>query len=230
MKLLVDLDIILYTGLFACKDEYYPGLRACDSIVENVLDWFNHPPYELVLSGGSNFRKLLCERYKANRKPESRPKYLYEAREYFKKYWGAVQALGEADDYIASSIDSDSIIISTDKDFKQLGVPIFNPRTWKLSEINNPHYYWWLQMMVGDSTDNVEGLKNPMKSHFTNPPCFTEATASKVLEDLSPGEMKQTVIDLYKQVHNDKWFEAFDRTARLLFLQRRDATEYYNYY
>jgi len=230
VNVLIDLDLLLYKGLFACKDQYYPGLRATDNIINNVLERFDFPEYELVISGQGNFRKDISADYKANRKPENKPKYLYEAKCYYKKYWNAVETTGmEADDYIASSITDDCVICSEDKDFRQLGVPIFNPRTWTLTEITNPEYHFFVQALVGDRADNIPGLTNPEKLHHKNPPCFTEDTAAKVLEGKSVEEMKSTVIDLYKEIHKDEWYVRFDTACRLLYLRRKGKEEYFHW-
>jgi 5'-3' exonuclease len=228
MKLLIDLDIILYKGLWVCKDQYYPGLRACDWIVDRILDRFNYPEFELVISGSGNFRKKISSEYKSNRKPESRPKYLYEAKNYFIKYWNAVLTEGiEADDYIASLHDSCTIIVSNDKDYKQLGGKIYNPFKDELVEITKPEYWFFLQTLIGDSADCVSGLKNPDKLHHKNQPCYTEDTASKLLEDKSPEEMKEIVQEKYKTIYGDGWYERFDTNCRLLWLKRNFADEYF---
>jgi 5'-3' exonuclease len=229
MKLLIDLDILLYKGLFAV-DGYYNGLRATDNIIYNILERFDNPEFELVVSGSGNFRKQISADYKANRKPESRPRYLYESKQYYKRYWNAVETVGEeADDYIASNCDG-GVIVSTDKDFKQVGAPIFNPTKWELTEIENPHYWWWLQTLIGDASDNIPGLKNPEKLHFKKAPNFTEETASKLLVDKSPEEMKSIVQYLYKTIHGDDWYSHYDTNCRLLFLRRKNAQEYWDIY
>jgi DNA polymerase-1 len=230
MRLLIDTDIILYRGLFATVDlGYFAGLRACDNMVSSILDRFQYPEYHLVLTGKGNFRKKIYTDYKANRKPESRPPYLHEAREYFKKYWEAIETEGiEADDWIASNYQEGDVIVSSDKDFKQLPARIYNPSKDELLDVDNPDFYFWLQTLVGDSADNVPGLPNPAKAHHKKQPNFTEDTASEVLKGT---DYKSTVINLYQQVYGEQnWFETFDRNCRLLFLQRKNAKEYYELY
>jgi len=225
VKLLIDADTILYKGLFVCEG-YFAGLRACDNIIYNILDHFDNPPFELVLTGENNFRKKIYPQYKANRKPESRPRYLYDAKRYYLKYWGAVLTDGEeADDYIARNSDG-AIIVADDKDYLQTGTPIFNPRKWELLEGYDPYYYFWLQCLTGDHVDNVPGLPNPAKAHWAKPPCFTDTTAPPLLEGKSKDEMKQTVLDLYREVYGERAFEEFDLRARLLFLRRKDHKDY----
>jgi 5'-3' exonuclease len=220
MVLRTDLDIILYKGLFACKDQYWEGIRACDNIVTSILDRFGNPRYELVISGKGNFRKQISSEYKANRKPESRPKYLYEAKEYFKRYWGAIETVGEeADDYIARSYREGDVIVTSDKDFRQLKAKIYNPWKDELVEITNPEYWFYYQMIVGDSADSIKTL-----------PGYGPKKAEKILANKSPEEMKDAVIETYKDYYKDEWFEKYDTTARLLFLRRANCQEYYECY
>jgi 5'-3' exonuclease len=241
-KLLIDHDLLIYKGLFATQQVikngeevigvrgYFAGLRATDNIVYNILDTFSGSDFELVMTGEGNFRKKLYPEYKSHRKADGRPKYLYEAKSYYKKYWNAVSTTGEeADDYIASNITDNCVVISEDHDYKQLGVPIFNPRTWQITEINNPEFWFWLQCLTGCKSDHVPGLKNPDKLHFKSPPCFTEDTASQLLEGKSPREMKQIVQEKYQVIYGDEWYSRFDLTARLLFLRRKDHKEYYSW-
>jgi rRNA-processing protein FCF1 len=230
MRLLFDLDIIIHTSLHATKDSrFLVQVREADNWVESILEQFNPSDYKFAVSGSNNFRKLISNSYKANRKAEDRPRYLFDVKRYFIKYREAEEAEGEADDLIASWAESGDIIVSSDKDFKQLGITMYNPCSNKLIEIDNPWYWWWQQMLTGDKVDNVEGLKNPDKLHWKSPPNFTPDTADEVLKDKSKDEMKDTVVGLYQAVHGDGWFEHFDRAAQLLWLRREPDKTYLDY-
>jgi 5'-3' exonuclease len=232
MELLIDADNIVFRCLKATEDQsYYSQVRACDFKLDSVLDTFGRPEYKLIFSGSGNFRKILDPSYKANRDPNTRPKYLHDAREYLVKYWGAEVAHGEeADDAIARLQSDETVMVVNDHDYLQVGGKIYNPWKNEMINVTTPEFYFWRQCLTGCKNDNVPGLKNPEKAHFKNPPNFTEDTASKVLEGKSPEEMKETVQNLYKQVMGDEWFARYDLTARLLFLRRKDAVEYYQIY
>lgn len=225
VRLLIDLDVVMYLGLYSGAEGYFPVSRACDNKVSNIIEYFD-TDYKLFLSGDNNFRKGICSTYKSGRPPK--PPYYYEIRNYFIKYWDADVTDGqEADDSIAQSITDGCIICSNDHDFRQLGVTMFDPKKWELKHYGDGTFWFWLQMLTGCTTDKVEGLTNPAKLHHKNPPKFTDATAGEVLRDKSPEQMKQTVIDLYKQIYDEDWFSKFDTTARLIYLRRKDAREYY---
>jgi 5'-3' exonuclease len=217
MKLLIDLDIILYRGLWATKDQgYYAGVRACDSIVNSILDRVDHTDYELILSGQNNFRKQISPEYKANRKPESKPQYLYDTKKYFEKFWKATAAEGEADDLIGIKHDSCTTIISSDKDFFSVGGKIYNPFKDESYNITNPEYHFYYQLIVGDSADNVKTLHG-----------YGPKKAEKILADKSKDEMREAVQNLYREYYGDEWYVRYDTTARLLFIQRGKFREYF---
>lgn len=218
LKALIDLDTVLYRCLFATsKQNYYAQLRACDNSVNAILDNLAPSEYELVLSGGNNFRKKIDPTYKANRKPESRPTYLHDAMKYFTKYWHAVVTDGiEADDYIAINSNGDSVVVSNDKDFNQLGVPIYNWTKGDLFLPEDPMYYWYSQLLTGDAADNVVGIRGigPVK-------------AEKALKHLTNEERLLKVQEFYQQEFGDGWYVKFDINARLLWLKRTYIDEYY---
>lgn len=228
MRLLFDLDIFLYRALWGCKEGYYRQLMTCDYMIEKVMDRLESTDITLFLSGSTNFRYGISSLYKAHRKPESRPEYLWDARNYYKTYWDAVVSDNcEADDTIGLAHGDNSIVVSTDKDMLQLGGLIYNPVKDELVEITNPEYFFYLQMLTGDQADNIIGVRNPDKSHHKNPPNFSEATAKDWLVGKDKEEMKSTVEDLYFTQYGDDWFQVYDTNARLLFLKRADAEEYY---
>jgi 5'-3' exonuclease len=231
MRLLIDLDGILFRCMLATKDQgYYQQLRACYTTVDRIMDKWDNPEYLMALSGTENFRKTIYPEYKANRNPEDRPRYLWEARQYFIKYYGAQVAENmEADDLVAMNVGEDAIVISNDKDYLQVaGAQIYNP--WKDEMIyvddNLAHLSFFTQLLVGDSGDNIPGLKNPQKSHFTKPPNFTKPTATEILQDKTKDEMQSTVIGLYQQVYGDDWFAQYDLIAQLLYLRRGEGSNY----
>jgi hypothetical protein len=224
----IDADIVAYKGLTVCEG-FFAQMRACENYLQSILDFLEPTSYEMVLSGSNNFRKALYPEYKAHRPP--RPPNLYDIRQYFIKYHPTVVTEGqEADDYLASMQDENSIICSSDKDM--LTIPgnhlRIMPKSWEQIYVSEEYadFRFFLQMCTGDSADNVPGLPNPAKSHWTKPPCFTEPTATEILKDKSKAEMQSTVIGLYQQVYGDDWFERYDLTASLLYLRRGEGSNY----
>lgn len=228
MRLLFDCDTIIYKGLYAV-DGYYGGLRACDNIVYRVLDkWGEGWEPSFFLSGPDNFRKKIYPLYKANR--VNRPQYLHDARKYFMKYWGAVFSVGlEADDMLAMNYGEDSVLVVQDKDYYQLdGATLYDPFKDVVTKIDDGAFFFFRQMLTGDKSDNIPGLKNPAKSHFKEPPNFTDVTATELLN--SKQNFKEAVQQLYKDQFGDDWQSIYDRNAQLLFLKRSLNCNYNDYY
>lgn len=230
MKNFLDLDLILYSRLFVTKDQtFYKQIRACEDKVQDVIDYIKADENILVTSGPTNFRYKVDPTYKANRKDTPRPEYLYDARKYFQKYWGAILAVGvEPDDFIATYAGEDDVISTIDKDYGQLDRKIYN---WNKGTIEYGEglKYWWIQMLIGDKADGIPGVPNPSKAHHTKQPCFTEATARELLEGLDLATIKLVVQDIYQQVYPSGWFHEFDTKARLLFLQRKPNDNYFEH-
>lgn len=190
---------------------------------------FNSDDVTLFISGQENFRYEIDPSYKANRKTQQRPEYLYDTKNYYIKYWGAVVSSegNEADDAIGQAhTHEDTVVVSSDKDFFQLGGLIYNPVKDELYDIQNPEYFFWCQMLTGDHADNVPGVKNPAKAHHKNQPNFTDSTAKEFLAGRDKEDMKQMVQDIYFEQYGDDWFKHFDTNARLLFLRRPDKLSY----
>lgn len=229
MRLLIDHDILLYRALWGCKGGYYQQLQTCDYMLEKIMDRLASEDITLIISGDSNFRKEISPAYKANRDPNQRPQYLHDAKKYYVKYWDAVVSEGcEADDVIGMAHDEDSIVVSSDKDMMQLGGLIYNPVKNELYNIQNPWYFFYMQMLTGDKADNIEGIKNPDKAHHKVQPNFTEDTAREVLMGKDCVNSQATVEALYRtQYGKGNWITAYDMNARLLFLKRAAAQEYY---
>lgn len=226
MRLLIDHDILLYRALWGCKEGYYKQLQTCDHMIEKIIDRLESDDITLIMTGPDNFRYALSPSYKANRK--EKPFYLYDAKRYYEKYWGAVVSVGcEADDVIGMAHGEDSIVVSSDKDMYQLGGLIYNPVKDEMYDIENPWYFFYLQMLTGDKADNVQGVKNPEKAHFKDPPNFTEATAKDLLKEKTPMECKAQVVYMYYCQYGNDWPSKFETNAKLLFLKRADAQEYY---
>jgi hypothetical protein len=228
----IDCDLLLYQGLFSAEKaeitSFYKQLRNCEDILESILYRVEHDDYELVLSGSANFRFKIYKDYKANRSDKPKPRYLQDAKEYFRKYWDAVVTTGyEADDYIAMHNKPGDVIAANDKDFDQIeGGLIFNWQRNEFHRVLNPCYHFCEQMLIGDTADNVPGVPNPEKAHHKNPPNFTKLSVHPLLSNKTEKEMKSLVVEMYQTAYGDEWFEYFDRNGRLLWLLRNEKDNF----
>lgn len=235
MIALLDADFLVYRVCYAKDKEYDQMLEILDWYIHDILDKTEASEYKIFLSGTSNFRKEISPAYKATRKKE-KPPFYHDVRDYIVTEWKAeVSENCEADDLCGLHQKDDSIVVGEDKDL--LTIPGWHYRITKnwtdnqklhISE-DDAKRNFFVQCLTGDKIDNIPGLVNPEKLHHKKPPNFTEETANSILEGKTIGEMKESVIELYKQIHGDDWYEKFDQVCRLLFLRRKTATEYYSW-
>lgn len=167
MICLVDADTILHRCCFGGGDfiqviegaEYY----------KDKIEQMGEARY--FLSGPKNFRKVVDPSYKANRKKE-KPPLFYELRDYMISEWGAEMSNWcEADDMIGiNHVVGKTIIVSNDKDMQQLGGAIYDYTKDKMTEISkdSADFYFYKQMLMGDTVDNVVGVPKIGKVRATN--------------------------------------------------------------
>lgn len=110
----------------------------------------------IFLSGKSNFRYDIYDDYKANRRGAIKPKYYNTVRKLLIHKYGAVVVEDiEADDAITieATKNSDCVIVTEDKDFKQIpNIPIYNPKKqeWNTMEPIDSLRFLYGQMLEGE--------------------------------------------------------------------------------
>lgn len=117
---------------------------------------------------GNNFRYEIYPEYKANRLNTPKPELLKPLSEYLESEWDSIHAENEeVDDLVAreaikyKSKGKNVIIVSIDKDYLQVPVTIYNYRKREFIKISEKDSLINLskQMIVGDSADNIKGVK-----------------------------------------------------------------------
>lgn len=189
--------------------------------------------FDLVVclsGGGDTFRHRLAKTrpYKGNRKAEHRPTYEREIKDFIRANYHTIVADDEeADDLMAIGQtregSEDSIIISLDKDLDQVPGLKYN---W-LHDVRynvtpaQAHYNFHMQLMTGDSTDNIPGL-----------PGIGPGKAAKALHGLeTPEEQMDEVARMY-QIHSGKedWEEYLVEQGCLLWMRRFPNQTWAPYY
>lgn len=176
---------------------------------------------KVFLSEGRNFRHdiAVTRPYKGNRRKEHRPTYETEIRNWIiENYDTEVADNEEADDLMGifqTRIGpDDSIICTMDKDLDQ--VP-----GWKYNWYKDEKYYvteeqanynFVMQLMTGDSTDNIPGL-----------PGIGPGKAAKALHGLETLEDQMEEVCRMYQIHSGKedWKAYLVEQARLLWIRRK---------
>lgn len=189
--------------------------RVCEA---NALD----PQFDLkiYLSDGKNFRHEIAKtrEYKGNRKVEHRPAYEHDIKKYLRENYDTMVAENEeADDLMAIAQTKygpeDSVIITLDKDLDQVPGLKYN---WMHDVGYNitpeqAYYNFHIQLMSGDSTDNIPGL-----------PKIGPAKAAKALHGLETEQEQFDEVCRMYQIHSGKedWQEYLTEQGRLLWIQR----------
>jgi DNA polymerase-1 len=163
----VDADVIAYRVAAACQEETQETMiDTIRAFVFNMMHETQCQEYCLLLTGSNNFRYEVAKTkpYKGNRKEVERPKWLSDARQYLVDHYKALIVEGyEADDACASLADrysGSSMIISVDKDLKQVPCYFYDPvkKVGGLVTDAEAQYNLAYQMLKGDNTDNIPGL------------------------------------------------------------------------
>lgn len=225
---LIDADIVCYrAGHAASNGDYLMNIEYVDNIMYSILDRFETRDYKAYLTGKNNFRYEVAtlQPYKGTRDKSKRPPHYKNIREYLTETWGAEVTQGcEADDVIGEQQGEGTVICSVDKDFRTIPGNFFHIATGNLEYITEEEakLNFWVQMLIGDTSDNIPGIKNPAKAHHKNPPNFTDGTARESM--IAP--YHQTVLELYRKQYGERCEEIFHEIATLLFIQRKDAKTY----
>ena len=216
--ILIDGDIIAYRCAFAKKDDSpEEACEAANELLSYILEegsfLTGDEEYRLFLTGKGNFREQIAKTavYKGNRKSVDKPLHLECLRSYMIEEWDAEVSKGEeADDLIAKSATEFGpkvVIASADKDMLQLSASHFNfnKNTWEHVDAWKGLFFFYKQILMGDTADNIVGLYRvgPKKAEKILQGCKTEE------------ELYERVVDAYEG-DETRVLE----NARLLWLRR----------
>lgn len=198
--------------------------------------WATEDPI-LYLTGDNNFRNDIAKTkpYKGNRKSE-KPFHYRNLKAYIKHAYNAIVADGmEADDAMTIEQCSrlgrlDTIICSRDKDLRicpgmHYGWEVSNQDSFPPQRVSELGSFWesssgrihgtglrffYFQLIVGDSTDNIPGLPRggPVKAYNVLKDCDTEE------------DMFNVVSKLYREKLGERWEEYMLEQGRLLWMVR----------
>ena len=161
---LIDGDSLLYYEMD--KPTLEQALSGIDSRVETILTSCNANAYVGFLTGKSGYRYQVSPTYKANRKYRPKPIIFYALREYLKQRYTFKEFEGlEADDLVAyygvNNEDYKVVICSPDKDvLHQCIGKHFNYQKVEFvtTSETDAEKFLWKQVLMGDSTDNIQGI------------------------------------------------------------------------
>jgi len=150
-----------------------------DVMLRGIFDATESEEFIGYLTGKSNFRKKVNQQYKAQRKDKVPPHYLQDCRKYLVDHYNATVVDGiEADDQLGIMQTADTVICTIDKDLKQIPGHHFNfvKTTFDFVEPSEGRKFFWKQMMIGDTSDNIFGVTGigPKKADKLIDPCSSD--------------------------------------------------------
>jgi 5'-3' exonuclease len=226
MKVLIDGDIVCFRCAFTAEeDPDWVASSRTDRLIDDILLETNSNDYEIWLSGPANFRYQVYPEYKANRLKAARPKWEKYVKEYMVDNWGAQWSQGcEADDMLGVRQcelgDNSSIIATIDKDLWQVPGKKYNFVKKEYSYVTPDQglRYFYYQMLVGDSADNIKGAAGigPKKAEAILRDCTTERDYIEAIRDRYSCDeellMMGQVLWIWKKM-NDIWRIPIDATV-----------------
>lgn len=202
MMLLIDADSIVYIIAYNNRENSSAEIvrESCDNFLRDLLTFSQTDDYVGVFGSGKCFRNEVYKfaSYKGNRgdKPDFIIQYEKVIKDHYVEKYGFYTVTDfEADDMVVSLALAypDVIIASPDKDLRQIpgtfldyGKPEFQMVPVSAEQAN---YNFWIQMLTGDSTDNVAGI-----------PGTGDVKAKKLLaECLDPMQYESAVKNAYNK-------------------------------
>lgn len=233
---LFDYDLFLYDIGFGSQVDgnivpFEEVARRIDERINNISETLHLVGYEGYFTGEGNFRYEIAtiKKYKdtAGRK-KSKPFHFKNIENYIKfRHNGHVVNGFETDDMLAvrqRQLGLTSIIISRDKDLRMVDGYHYGWECGKQGEFGpmcvsgvgeidrkgkgHGKKFFWAQMLMGDTTDNIPGCHNRGKVYAFN-----------LLNDLTTHEdMAIAVAEEYKKFYKESWKSAMLENGRLLWM------------
>jgi len=223
---LFDADSLVYSSCCGVEDIMEEAIGKFDQVFMSIINRIEEDyEVEKVITFNNsrgNFRKIIDPSYKANRKRQEHPKLLREMHEHIAEIYSTKQGRGvETDDMVATYWkaltdelgQNNVIIVSIDKDYKQLPALIYNYHYKHQCFYNISYdealYNFYEQMVVGDQTDNVNFCKGYGKKY-----------AAAIFRDCkTPYQFTKQTFKLFKAIYKSKAREKYILCYNLLKLR-----------
>lgn len=187
-------------------------VKFCDEFINSLPDPFN---VMLLVGGGGNFRYDIAtiQPYKGNR-VQDKPHHLDAIRDYIVSNYDAKKVYGvEVDDAVGILYEEGDIIVSQDKDLRQLPGRHFHPISKvedTVTEVEGLRNFY-SQVIVGDTSDNILGLFGIGKTSS-----YVKSIQTMETEE----EMSSLVSKLYKQRFGSYYKKFLKENMMLLWMLR----------
>lgn len=230
------------------------AIKAADNILKDIMSEVKSKKYLLYMTGDDNHRDRKAEvvKYKVSREDMVRPERLKAVRRHILDNHGAKIIEGlECDDvisvvgykgYVADPESPKTCIVNIDKDL--FGTPLVNydfvKNEWKYITEYEANKWMFIQILMGDSIDDIRGLPNISTELRKKYGCrkgksIGEKTAEKILEGSEDiQEMYRRTLECYIDYYGywtlfKTWYgknvvrdasDMLDEQAELVFMMR----------
>ena len=169
---LIDSDSLLYKGI----EDILAYQDRIDEIISKIVSDTKATHYRVFLESPRNytFRKIIYPDYKSNRVNKELPCNFHEIKQYIIETYNPYLSIGvETDDsvvathkYLKDNFPLTEVILAVnDKDYKTFPVTIYDLYHGRFGDVSNitekeANYNFWVQMLMGDSSDGVKAIPN----------------------------------------------------------------------
>ena len=224
MRVIIDGDILTFRSASVHPVNLDDAKQYLQELLVEVHETlFTDQDNTVMFVGGHgvNFRKYY-EDYKANRKATIKPATLQHLNRWVAEEYPGGSYAGdcEADDRCLieaqKCLDANEnyIIVSTDKDLKQMPGTHFNPMKMEAETINEPQadFWYYMQCITGDATDGIKGIVGvgPKK-------------AQAHLEMYAVEDYPSAVVDMWQEKDPDDWHYNLTKTWNLIYIRRHES-------
>jgi DNA polymerase-1 len=216
MIALIDMDLVLFRSAISAENDGFGIAKyRAEQLLEGLMKKTDAIDFRGFISSKTNFRKTVMPSYKANR-TAPKPIHLKDLQEYALKHMDAEMSRDdlEADDELAIHQDENTVIVTLDKDLLQVPGKHFSweisGKNWKRPDkwVNQTELegmrLFFVQCIMGDTTDNIPGVKN-----------YGKVKATKLLGGCST---EQEMFDVVRQLYSND--EDFISNASCVWMRR----------
>jgi 5'-3' exonuclease len=218
---IIDADSILYQ-IAHMQPSTALSKKALDDKLKEIMTNTGAVTGAVFIKGADNFRYAVDATYKGNRKDTIEPEVkdriemLYE----YAKDFCIQSDGGEADDYCSIAAElalregKRYIVCHIDKDLDCIPGYHYNFRKMETSYIEPENAYRFLmtQILTGDSTDNIQGLRG-----------IGPKTAEKLIYGVPNNQLWDRVISIWQEKQGYNWELNFIKCANCIYL--RESTD-----
>jgi len=221
INIYIDGDILVYQSIWGSKSTK-DIKKKIDQTIAGIMADLEGSTGKIAIKGNNNFRKKLYAPYKNNRKKEltEQEKEFFEyTYKYLEESWGAIPSEGmEADDLLAIwNTEKPGVIVSIDKDLLQVPGLHFNTRKKEYINITEDEASLLLhtQVLMGDSVDNIPGLKG-----------IGKVKAGKLMKNITASEHLSVVKSFWQKNFGRGWEDDLQLNMDLIYLKRNSDDRY----